>query len=294
MQRYSEITSKQRREIVLLKGGPCAWGQCTFCDYIDDNELDPDLCNRTNLSVLSQVTGKYKALEVINSGSVFELPTETMEAIRTIVTEKGIQRLYFESHWSYRHRLQEIRDYFGIPIVFKCGIETFDDAFRNQVLRKGILFSSPQEVSRYFQSICLMVGIQGQTKEMIARDIEILLSNFDYGCVNLYNNNSTPIQRDEELIQWFSEQYRFLEENPKIDVLFENTDFGVGVFPVNKALNTQRLIRIAMIAALYFVCTVAFAPLSFGPAIPLCGNSGVAMLLSKGLLLFHDFGLLSL
>lgn len=113
-------------------------------------------------------------------------------------------------------------------MIFKCGIETFDDRFRNQVLRKGILFSSPEEVSRYFQSICLMVGIQGQTKEMIARDIDILLRYFPFGCVNIYNNNSTPIQRDEELVAWFEKEYRFLEDNPRIDILFENTDFGVG------------------------------------------------------------------
>lgn len=228
MQRYSEITQKQTREIVLLKGRPCAWGKCTFCDYIDDNETDEALCNTVNLDVLRKVTGKYHALEVINSGSIFELPQATLDAIKHILLEKEIHTLFVESHWSYRHRLQEMRDFFGVPMIFKCGIETFDDRFRNQVLRKGILFSSPEEVSRYFQSICLMVGIQGQTKEMIARDIDILLRYFPFGCVNIYNNNSTPIQRDEELVAWFEKEYRFLEENPRIDILFENTDFGVG------------------------------------------------------------------
>lgn len=228
MQRYSEITQKQTREIVLLKGKPCAWGKCAFCDYIDDNERDETLCDAVNLEVLQKVTGKYNALEVINSGSIFELPQATLDAIKHILQEKNIRTLFAESHWNYRHRLQEMRDFFGVPIVFKCGIETFDDRFRNQVLRKGISFSSPEEVSRYFQSICLMVGIQGQTKEMIARDIDILLRYFPFGCVNIYNNNSTPIQRDEELVAWFEKEYRFLEKNPKVDILFENTDFGVG------------------------------------------------------------------
>lgn len=228
MQRYSTITDKKAREIVLLKGRPCAWGQCAFCDYIEDNEPDDALCNTLNREVLSQVTGVYSSLEVINSGSVFELPRETLEMIKETSRKNAIQTLFFESHWSYRHRLQEMRDFFGLPIIFKCGIETFDDRFRNQVLKKGILFSSPQEVARYFQSICLMVGIKGQTKEMISRDMEILLQTFEYGCVNIYNNNTTPIRRDEELVRWFSKEYRFLQEHPKIDVLFENTDFGVG------------------------------------------------------------------
>ena len=37
MERYSRITDKNRREIVLLRAFPCAWGKCTFCDYIEDN-----------------------------------------------------------------------------------------------------------------------------------------------------------------------------------------------------------------------------------------------------------------
>lgn len=228
MQRYSEITQKQTREIVLLKGKPCAWGQCSFCDYIDDNETDESLCNAVNQEVLAKVTGKYHALEVINSGSIFELPQDSLDTIKRILREKDIRTLFVESHWSYRHRLQEMRDFFGVPMIFKCGIETFDDHFRNQVLRKGIVFSSPEEVSRYFQSICLMVGIQGQTRDMIARDIDILLRYFPFGCVNIYNNNSTLIRRDDELVGWFEKEYRFLEDNPRIDVLFENTDFGVG------------------------------------------------------------------
>ncbi len=60
MQRYSEIKQKQKREIVLLKGAPCAWGRCTFCDYIDDNESDAAQCNEINNQVLSLVTGKYR------------------------------------------------------------------------------------------------------------------------------------------------------------------------------------------------------------------------------------------
>ena len=34
MERYSVITEKNRREIVLLRAFPCAWGKCSFCDYI--------------------------------------------------------------------------------------------------------------------------------------------------------------------------------------------------------------------------------------------------------------------
>ena len=100
MQRYSEITQKQTREIVLLKGKPCAWGQCSFCDYIDDNETDESLCNAVNQEVLAQVTGKYHALEVINSGSIFELPQDSLDTIKRILREKDIRTLFAVTHWS--------------------------------------------------------------------------------------------------------------------------------------------------------------------------------------------------
>lgn len=228
MIRYSQITHKRPREMVLLKGRPCAWGRCAFCDYIDDNDADDKKTAALNAEVLKRVTGQYGALEVINSGSVFELPEATFARLREIVREKGIKTLYFESHWSYRERLHEIEEYFGIPIIFKCGVETFDDQFRNQVLRKGMVFSHPSEVSRYFQSVCLMVGIQGQTRKMICKDIEILRRYFKLGCVNVYVNNSTAIRRDDALADWFCKEYRWLEQEPNIDVLFDICDYGVG------------------------------------------------------------------
>ena len=116
----------------------------------------------------------------------------------------------------------------GVPIVYKIGVETFDRDFREKVLNKHADFQSPQEVAEYFDSPCLMVGIQGQTKEMIARDIEYLKKYFQLGTVNVYNNNTTPVRRDEELVRWFMEEYSWLREDPSVEVLYEITDFGVG------------------------------------------------------------------
>ena len=178
---------------------------------------------------MNNITGEFKQLEVINSASVFQLPKDTLNRIKDVVHSKGIDRLYFESHYMYRHRLDEIRGYFdGIDIVFKCGIETFDHRFRNDVLNKGVYFDDPREVAKYFTSICLMVGVEGQTRDMIRRDIRILLEHFEHGCINIYVENSTPVKRDEELIDWFRENYSYLEGYDNVEILWDNTDFGVG------------------------------------------------------------------
>ena len=228
MDRYSKITNKNVREIVLLKAFPCAWGKCAFCDYIDDNSKDEQAMVRLNSEVLKNVTGEFGVLEVIDSASCFELPKATLEEIRNIIREKNISKLFFESHWIYRKKLQQMRDYMGIPVVYKIGIETFDNDFRENVLNKHADFKTPEEVAAYFDSPCLMVGIQGQTKEMIDRDIEILKTYFKLGTINIYTNNTTPIRRDDELVAWFAQKYKYLDDDPSVEVLWQNTDFGVG------------------------------------------------------------------
>ena len=228
MNRYSEVTNKNKREIVLLKAFPCVWGKCNFCDYIEDNSKNEKEINKINFEVLENITGKYGVLEVINSGSCFELPKKTLEKIREIIKEKNIKKLFLESHWCYKNKLDDIRKFFGIPIIFKIGVETFDSDFRNNILNKNAKFKNFEEVKEYFQSVCLMVGIKGQTKEMIKKDIDIVLNNFSYSTINIYTENTTPFKRDEELIKWFEKEYRFLENKDNVEVLFENTDFGVG------------------------------------------------------------------
>lgn len=228
MDRYSEITNKNQREIVLLKAFPCVWGKCSFCDYILDNSNFEDEINKVNFEVLENITGKYKVLEVINSGSCFELPKNTLDRIKSIIIEKNIDKLFLESHWCYKNRLDEMRRFFNIPIIFKTGVESFDYNFRNNFLKKNAKFKTVDELKTYFDSPCMMVGIKGQTKEMIDKDMDIVLNNFEHATINVFINNTSSIKRDEELVTWFKEKYKFLDENEKIEVLYNNTDFGVG------------------------------------------------------------------
>lgn len=227
--RYNKLSQiGEKREIILLKAFPCKWEKCTFCDYIEDNSTNESEINKENKAVLEKVTGCFGALEVINSGSCFELPQTTLNEIKQIIISKNIRKLFMESHWMYRDRLKEMKDFFGIEIVFITGIETFDDNFRNKVLKKGILFKDISEIKKYFQSVCIMVGIKGQTKKMIKNDIEILMNNFDHATVNLFVNNTTNIKADPDLQKWFKSEYRWLNKTKKIDVLWKNTDFKVG------------------------------------------------------------------
>ena len=85
MQRYSVITHKLPREIVLLKGLPCVWSKCTFCDYIDDNTSDEAHIQRVADEELAKVTGEFGRLEIINSGSIQELTPPVLEQVRALL-----------------------------------------------------------------------------------------------------------------------------------------------------------------------------------------------------------------
>lgn len=230
MNRYSKITNvhKYKREIVLLKSRPCAYGKCTFCDYILDNSRNIDEINSINFEVLEKVTGEFGRLEIINSGNVFELPQATKNRIKEIVKEKNIKLLFVEAHWMYKDHLHKIKDIFETEIFIKTGLESFDDNFREKILNKGFYHDSSNQLSQLFDSVCLLIGVQGQTKEVIKKDIEIAKQYFNHTTLNLYMDNTTPIKADIELKKWFLEEYKDLFNDPQFEILVDNTDFGVG------------------------------------------------------------------
>lgn len=228
--RYNKITDKHQREIVLLKSFPCKYGKCSFCNYIEDNSLDEKEIDNVNMEVLKEITGEYGVLEVINSGSVFELTPKTLEEIKRVVIEKNIKVLYFEIYYGYIKRLEEIKKYFsGVEIRFRMGVETFDNEFRIKVYNKNFVMEEDEiaEVSKKLFSVCLLVCVKGQTREMIEKDIEIALKNFKGVTINIFINNGTIIERDDELVKWFIEKYSYLTSDGRVELLLDNKDLGV-------------------------------------------------------------------
>ena len=228
--RYNKIENKHKREIVLLKSFPCKYGKCSFCNYIEDNSIDENEINRVNLEVLKEITGEYGVLEVINSGSVFELPKQTLAEIKKIVIEKNIKTLYFEIYYGYTKRLNEIRNYFeGIDIRFRMGLETFDNEYRIKGYNKNFTLNENQliEFGKEVYSVCLLICTKGQTKEMIKRDIELGLKYFKGITINIFIDNGTIVKRDNELVKWFVENYSYLINDERVELLIDNKDLGV-------------------------------------------------------------------
>ena len=222
--RYSIITDKNPREIVMLRGSGCRYLRCRFCDYHLDSSRNEEENYRINKEALSKVNGIYHSLEVINSGSFLELDEKTMEEIRRVCKEKQISQLRFEVHWMYHKHVQKWKDYFkkqGITLKIKMGVETFDDTFRREVFDKGMEGVMPEEIAGVADEVCLLFGISGQTAESMQKDIETGLKYFERICINIMVENTTPIRPDQEVIRLFVEQiYPKYKENQRVLLVY--------------------------------------------------------------------------
>jgi len=228
--RYNKIQDKHRREIVLLKSFPCAYGKCSFCNYIEDNSLDEDSMDIINRDTIKNITGEFGVLEVINSGSVFELTDETMKMIKDVVYEKNIKIIYFEIYYGYLKRLDEIRKLFpGVEVRIRMGLETFNEDFRINHYNKNFKLNEDilKLLGKEIYSICLLVCTRGQTKKMIDRDIELGLKYFKNITLNIFIDNGTIVKRDENLVKWFIEKYSYLQDDDRVELLINNKDLGV-------------------------------------------------------------------
>lgn len=230
--RYSVIEEKNPREIVMLVGDGCKWRKCRFCDYHLDSSKDKEENFKINRQALSQVTGKYRELEVINSGSFVDLDDNTMNLIKQICVEKDIKEIHFECHYMHKDVVHEFKQSFvdiGVRPIIKLGLETFDYKLREEVLVKGIEEKNPKEIAKYFDEINLLQGISGQNAKSMTEDIETGLKYFERVCVNIMVENPMPIKPDKEVIKEFMEKvYPKYIDNNRVDILLNNTDFGVG------------------------------------------------------------------
>jgi hypothetical protein len=232
MQRYNKIYDKIPREILLLKSLPCIYsGKCSFCNYILDNSTDINEIRQVNDEFITMITGEFGVVEIINSGSVFELPTFVLETIREKVNALKVHTLYFEAFYAYHKRLDEMRKFFPHQEVrYRIGIETFDDEFRKKVLGKPFPTSNIIELSQKFYACCLLICVQGQTRQQIVRDIELARNYFKEITINVFVNNTTPIMRDEALVAWFAQEiYPTIRDENNIEILLDNKDQGVFV-----------------------------------------------------------------
>lgn len=132
----------------------------------------------------------------------------------------------------YKNKIKDFRKVckdLGIDLKVKGGVETFDAEFRENILNKGFGFPTIEELKETFDEVNLLVGVKGQNINTIESDIEIGINNFDRVCVNLYKEMEDIMEADENLkIEFMNKLYGKYKDDIRVDILVENTDFGVG------------------------------------------------------------------
>lgn len=208
--RYGVVKSKLNAEVVMLKGMGCTWGKCSFCDFCKDCDTNINSNYATNAGVLANVKGITGRLFVICSGSFVELDSFTIREIMRVAYKNDIHTLIFEGHWQHRHLIQMYKEIFSdFDVKFNIGAETFNIAFREDILNKGMGCAKATDIRKHFDWCNILIGIKGQTLEGILDDITIALSKFEFVSINVFTPNSTSIERDYELMAQFYDSKDF-------------------------------------------------------------------------------------
>ena len=121
------------------------------------------------------------------------------------------------------------KEFDGFTLKTKLGLETFDYVLRERILHKGIPERDPERIARGFDEANFLFGITGQNTSSMLSDIELGLKHFERICVNIMCENSTDVKPDKAVIEMFMRDvYPRYIDNERVDILVNNTDFGVG------------------------------------------------------------------
>ncbi len=203
LKRYGQVTKRLPREVVLLRGSGCFWGNCIFCDYHLDQDYNAFRNHKLNHKVLEKVTGKYGVLQIMNSGSASELDVATIFELMKLCKDKNIKQLILESHVKYENDIKVFREQFRpTELKFIIGAESFDINYRENVLNKGIGDRKASEFEN-FDWVNLLFGMTSPNIEKLKRDVELALKYFERVTINVFCENTTTVKRDNELIDKF-------------------------------------------------------------------------------------------
>lgn len=203
LKRYGQVTKRLPREVVLLRGSGCTWGNCIFCDYHMDKDSDKSKNYKLNHKVLEKVTGKYGVLQIMNSGSASELDNGTLRELKSLCMDKNIKEMIMESHVKYEDLIDDFREHFKpTNLKFIVGAESFDINYRENILNKGIGNRKACDFQN-FDWVNILFGISGQSIENLGKDVELGLKYFERVTVNIFCENTTHVKRDNNLIEEF-------------------------------------------------------------------------------------------
>lgn len=234
LQRYGCVDDGIRpREVVLLRSMACSWGQCTFCDYCEDNVPSVALATHENRKVLQQVTGKHGVLQVIDSASWTELPMRTIQDIIWICNHLHIRHVIFEGHWMFRDDIATTRKLFNMNDIrteYIIGLET-TSARRRLKLNKGMPDVPLYQIKSHgFNWANLMYGDTTSPKvDKFLQEVQDAADVFDYVNISIFTDNPVAagnglFREQEDVEAFYKWALPFIQKNLSNVFVFDYGD----------------------------------------------------------------------
>ncbi len=190
-----DYDEKENRLIAILKGFPCSWGRCIFCNFSRESTTNLEELLSTDLQVIREISEfsgrrKVERLSIFNGGSFFELPLYVIQQLSAITKDK------YTDIESLPHFIQEdtVKSVFNLlqpsTLEIRLGLESSDESIRSR-LRKGITESEIARVSKLGESIkrsmgerirfvaYVLFGMAGISEESVVESVRAFNQLFD-------------------------------------------------------------------------------------------------------------------
>lgn len=195
IQRYGELLDpgQSREALLLYTARPCYYSNCRFCDFWKDNAGGTVFqALKHNTQLIEQLTGKWGFLQLTCSGSFDELPPSTVLKLFRRCKQLGINELWADQAWAYRHCNQqwvEEAKRWDIKLKFNLGLESLDPRLR-KMLRKPISdnFTWGEYHQTGYSQVNLLYGYKDcQEPKVFYNEVLEACKNVEYVHVLIYS-----------------------------------------------------------------------------------------------------------
>ncbi|MEM1576141.1 MAG: archaeosine biosynthesis radical SAM protein RaSEA [Archaeoglobaceae archaeon] len=126
--------------IITTRG--CSWRKCYMCSYWSESRAVSETVLKEELDQIIEKVGDASILKIFTSGSFLdekEIPAELRRYFVDRIKEIGVKKLIIESRPEFVDQ-EKLKEFRGIELEIGIGLETADDAIREQCINKGFNF----------------------------------------------------------------------------------------------------------------------------------------------------------
>ncbi|MEM3737248.1 MAG: hypothetical protein QXJ75_04080 [Candidatus Bathyarchaeia archaeon] len=202
-----DYDEKSKRLVAILKGFPCSWGRCIFCNLSKESTTDLEELLKTDLHIIEEIarynaTCEVRRLSIFNGGSFFELPLYVVQQLSNVTKGRyvDIESLpHFVNEDSVKCTLSLLQP---STLEIRFGFESSNESIRRS-LGKCITESEVARISELRKTVrdsmggrirfvvYVLFGMEGISEESVIESVTSFKQLFD-GVVAIRYRRYTP------------------------------------------------------------------------------------------------------